>query len=81
MMIGIGRCASRDGRREHCVGRCVLGRVEVGAGRILTGQQLNECHCVEGDDDVRGWSLLVVRTFVLVVCTVATVRYLGGFGW
>ena len=42
-LIG-GRCASRDERRERCGGRCggccALGRVEVGASRILIGAEV-----------------------------------------
>ena len=50
-------------------GRCALGRVEVcTSGESLSRQQLMKYHCVEDDDDVRGW-------FLLVVCTVSTVRY------
>ena len=53
-------------------GRCALGRVEVyTSGESLSGRQLMECHRVEDDDDARGW-------FLLVVCTISTVRYLFG---
>ena len=37
MTLVVGKCASRDGRHGRGGGRYALGRVEVGASRILIG--------------------------------------------